>query len=67
MKNLDFTISISGVSKKPPETQNYLILLSFPHFRKSLYYIYGYAPEMHTHRGIQAVRRAIKHHGGQHG
>jgi hypothetical protein len=65
MKNLDFTISISGISKKPPETLKALILLAFPHFRKPLYYIYGYASEMHTHRGILAVRRKFRNGGVQ--
>lgn len=65
MKNLDFTISISGVSKKPPETLKALIFLAFPHFRKPLYYIYGYASEMHTHMGILAVRRESRNGGVQ--
>jgi hypothetical protein len=65
MKNLNSTISISGISKKPPETLKSLILLAFPHFRKPLYYIYGYASEMYTHMGILAVRRESRNGGVQ--
>jgi hypothetical protein len=57
MKNLDFTISISGVSKMVLETINYMILKAFPRFRKPIYYIYGYTLEMYTHIAKWVVRR----------